>query len=1011
MKKSLLFSSLLFSAWSFAIVNFISGDFPVLTSPDKEAATTANKTVAKKNESATVITVDGTFPIAAESSWKYNDSGTDLGTSWKEVSYDDAAWASGNGKLGYGDASATLLSYGPDAANKYPTYYFRYAFEAADVDVSENLVFRLLKDDGAVVYVNGTEVFRSNMPEGAVTYNTFASSTIGGSDETVYTEFVVPNTLQNGTNVIAVELHQADASSSDLGFDMEVFFQPLPLGPTPYPVAKGSEWYYLDNGTSLDAVNWNEAAYDVTSWVSGFATLGYGDPMTTTVSFGPDASNKYITTYYVKDVTVNLTEVADFVEFGLRRDDGAIVYVNGTEMFRTNMPEGAVDYLTHSATIVDGADEKRFFTYKLPKTIFQEGVNRIAVEMHNRDGQSSDTSFDLYIKDAPEEVECNEPHIACFTSIVPTSQSNMMQIPQEHRFQMIFKQGEEYTDGSGTVPGNHDYTAYVASEGSSELGYLAINHENSPGGVSVLNLHLNTDDYLWVVDESKPVDFYNDDLVTTVRNCSGGITPWGTVITAEETTNSGDVNGDGYEDVGWLVEINPITGEVVEYGNGKQEKLWAMGRMGHENVVVTEDGTTAYYGEDGGTQCVYKFVADTPGDLSEGTVYVLQMDLPLSNDEPSSSTATWIQVPNATQEDRNNIRNLAAAVGGTNFNGVEDCEISPLDGKVYFTSKGKNRTYSFKDDGDTVSGFETFVGGMSYPIETPQGTFSTPWGNGNDNLTFDDKGNLWVLQDGSNNQIWVVAPDHTQSNPKVSLFATMPAGSEPTGLTFTPDFKYGFFSIQHPSGNNSPQVDATLSNVTFNASATVVFALRENLGIQAPVTDFMADQVVVSEGETVTFTDMSTNNPTSWAWTFEGGTPETSTEENPVVTYAEAGTYTVTLATGNIAGESEEVKTEYIVVEQELGLENSLAGLGVSIYPNPTQGNVNISLNDEAGKNVSAEVYDLLGRKVTEVSGITTTGSTQDISLNLNDVKGEQVLIIKLTVGDKTGTYKLIKSN
>ena len=133
---------------------------------------------------------------------------------------------------------------------------------------------------------------------------------------------------------------------------------------------------------------------------------------------------------------------------------------------------------------------------------------------------------------------------------------------------------------------------------------------------------------------------------------------------------------------------------------------------------------------------------------------------------------TWIQVPNTTKSDRNNLNTLAASLGGTKFNGfngVEDCEISPLDGKVYFTAKGLSRTYRFSDNGNTVCDFETFVGGMSYDIHTDQGVFNEPWGTGNDNLIFDDQGNLWVLQDGGNNYIWVVHPETDASNKLVSF--------------------------------------------------------------------------------------------------------------------------------------------------------------------------------------------------------------------------------------------------
>jgi PKD repeat protein len=500
---------------------------------------------------------------------------------------------------------------------------------------------------------------------------------------------------------------------------------------------------------------------------------------------------------------------------------------------------------------------------------------------------------------------------------------------------------------------------------------------------------------------------YTPSLVTTIRNCSGGTTPWNTVITAEENTSGGDSNGDGYQDVGWLVEIDPATAQVKDYNNdGNKDKLWKMGRMNHENVVVNATGTAAYEGEDGGSHCVYKFVPTVANDLTNGTLYVLKLDLGLQNDEPSSSTATWIPVPNATPADCNNVASMAQTLGGTNFNGVEDCEISPLDGMIYFTSKGKNRIYRFKDNGLTVSNFETFAGGMSYSIETATGPVTEPWGDGNDNITFDDKGNLWLLQDGGKNYIWVIRPDHRQSMPHVLLHSSMPAGSEPTGLTFTPDFKYGFFSVQHPDGGNLPQTDATGNPVNFNASAVVVFSIGSELGLQAPEADFVASSVTVTEGAQVTFTDLSSHNPTTWAWTFEGGNPATSTAEAPVVTYATAGTYNVSLVTTNAAGTSEaEAKTDYITVEPLVGINDPALSANVKVYPNPTNGMVNIELNGEfAGREATAEVFDMLGRKLKDVAA---TGNS--IKVDLSQFAGDQVFIITLHAGDATASYKIMK--
>jgi Fibronectin type III domain/Bacterial protein of unknown function (DUF839) len=88
-----------------------------------------------------------------------------------------------------------------------------------------------------------------------------------------------------------------------------------------------------------------------------------------------------------------------------------------------------------------------------------------------------------------------------------------------------------------------------------------------------------------------------------------------------------------------------------------------------------------------------------------------------------------------------------------------------------------------------------------------------------------------VLQDGSSNHIWVVGPTHTAATPAVKLFATTPTGSEPTGITFSPDYRYLFMSFQHPStANTATQTDAAGSTVVFNTHTTIVIARREFLG-------------------------------------------------------------------------------------------------------------------------------------------------------------------------------------
>ena len=110
--------------------------------------------------------------------WKYHDNGVDLGTAWRADGYgEDSSWQEGLAELGYGDGDEkTILSYGPNASSKYPTYYFRKTFTVADPAAYGPLSLTLLRDDGAIVYLNGTEVHRVNMPAGTVVYTTYASS-------------------------------------------------------------------------------------------------------------------------------------------------------------------------------------------------------------------------------------------------------------------------------------------------------------------------------------------------------------------------------------------------------------------------------------------------------------------------------------------------------------------------------------------------------------------------------------------------------------------------------------------------------------------------------------------------------------------------------------------------------------------------------------------------------------------------------------------------------------------
>ena len=168
------------------------------------------------------VYAEETVLISKGAQWEYLDNGSNQASIWRENNFNSSGWKKGKAQLGYGDSDeSTVVSYGSNARNKYITSYFRYSFKLADASQYKSLVLNLLRDDGAVVYLNGIEVVRDNMPSGKISYQTTASSVISGSREGQYTEYTLAATsLRSGSNTLAVEIHQENSSSSDISFDL-----------------------------------------------------------------------------------------------------------------------------------------------------------------------------------------------------------------------------------------------------------------------------------------------------------------------------------------------------------------------------------------------------------------------------------------------------------------------------------------------------------------------------------------------------------------------------------------------------------------------------------------------------------------------------------------------------------------------------------------------------------------------------------------------------------------------
>jgi len=147
--------------------------------------------------------------------WKAHKDGVEQGTAWRQLGFDDSSWEDETMKF--------YESHGTVRGNGFYAYYFREEFEITDTFQISDLELDLYYDDAAVVYLNGTEIVRQNLPAGALTFDTAPLTTVWGDDERNYTRYELPaELLVDGENVLAVEAHNYTAGNSDLSFGLEL---------------------------------------------------------------------------------------------------------------------------------------------------------------------------------------------------------------------------------------------------------------------------------------------------------------------------------------------------------------------------------------------------------------------------------------------------------------------------------------------------------------------------------------------------------------------------------------------------------------------------------------------------------------------------------------------------------------------------------------------------------------------------------------------------------------------
>ena len=422
-------------------------------------------------------------PIPYGTTWRYQDTGTDPGAGWTSPTYNDTTWPTGPATLGWGGGQTTTIG-----ATKPTTTYFRTTFNVTDptqigiVDIAAKFT------QGAVLYLNGTEIGRWNMPTGTITNTTTATAYVGGTTDTTPKPFKAPPTLlTTGTNTLTAEVHGWRNGSGKVFFDLQATLlgktndttpptapvltatapdatavalswtpatdagglggylisrdgTPLAVtGPTDTSFTDGSPnltaarsytvtafdlnrnqtastavtvqppgaqvdtkllalgstwrwWYAADAPTGT----WNAPGYDDTTWNSGAGELGFGDtPKGTIITTNP--APRPLTSYYRTTITVADPTAFSALDLDLIRNAGAVVYINGVEVARSNMPTGPIGPGTYAGTPPVTADRHTPVRIQIPATALTTGTNTIAVELHLNYKSQSTAGFDLAI--------------------------------------------------------------------------------------------------------------------------------------------------------------------------------------------------------------------------------------------------------------------------------------------------------------------------------------------------------------------------------------------------------------------------------------------------------------------------------------------------------------------------------------------------------------------------------------------------------------------------------------
>jgi trimeric autotransporter adhesin len=448
------------------------------------SATTARLTAPSADEPSLPLIEAG-----SDWRWRFQRDGT-VPADWREPGADVRGWAEGAAPLGFGSTGlATNIDVAGGSSDRPLSALFRRDFSVEDPAAVGSMTLTTYADDGVVVYVNGTEVGRANMPTGTLTLDSFATAAPRTATARANpVSFTVPRSLlREGTNTIAAQTHLNWRATPDISFDLsgtstprdpdapppaqptleadaidettvgltwshdpdsdvvgyrvardgaDVAYVPAPgtsyrdeglspgttydyslravdsvgtasppatasvttpAAPEPPLVSEGSTWRWLFQRDGTVPADWREPSFDASGWSLGAAPLGFGSAViATNIDVTGGSSNRPLSALFRRDVTIEDPAAIGALTLTTYADDGVVVYVNGTEVGRANMPTGTLT-LDSFATAAPRTATARAnpVSFTVPRSLLREGTNTIAAQTHLNWRATPDISFDL----------------------------------------------------------------------------------------------------------------------------------------------------------------------------------------------------------------------------------------------------------------------------------------------------------------------------------------------------------------------------------------------------------------------------------------------------------------------------------------------------------------------------------------------------------------------------------------------------------------------------------------